>query len=66
MTKRIAEKTIATVTRMNTDWPVVAMVERENYGGYVLWVVRTVCNGIAEYSERFATKRDAMAQYEAL
>lgn len=66
MQTEIARKTIATVNRMGTDWPVAAIVERENYGGYVLWTVRTVCNGITEYSERFALKRDAMTQYEAL
>ncbi len=68
MQKRIAEKSLGTVTVMNTDHGRLAYVERvaAAWGGSALWTVAVVCNGIADYSETFKTKREAMATFESL
>lgn len=64
--QRIAEKSLGTRTVMNTDFGRIASVTREQWGKRTEWVVAVVCNGIADYSETFTTRRAVMDAYEAL
>lgn len=67
MTQEIARKTIATANKMNTDWPVIAIVERQQFGGQrPQWTLTTVCNGVSERFERFATRREAMDAFDSI
>ncbi len=63
---RIAEKSLGTRTVMNTDFGRIASVDRFPSARGTEWVVSVVCNGIADYSETFKTKRAALEAYEAL
>lgn len=65
-TTRIAEKSLGTRTVLNTEFGRIAYVERCAFGGAPYWNVAVVCNGIADYSETFKTRRDAIEAYEAL
>ena len=48
-------------TIMNTNHPIWAELRRF---GPKQWVVALVCNGVAETSQTYTTKRDATAAYE--
>jgi hypothetical protein len=56
------EHVIGHRTIMNTDHPIWAELRRF---GPKQWVVALVCNGVAETSRTYTTRRDAMAAFEA-
>jgi hypothetical protein len=58
----IVFRTVGHRTIMNTDHAMYAEVRRF---GPKQWVVSLVCNGVAESSRSYTTKRDAMAAYDA-
>ena len=61
MTKTIREVQIGTRRILNTDWPVVDQVKREQLGKRVVWVVtRGICNGVPTGSESFDRLKDAL------
>lgn len=67
MQKRIAEKSLGTVTIMNTDHGRTAYVEREQFSNQrPQWTVAVVCNGVAEYSKKFRSRLDALVTFESL
>src|SRR5450432_1044947 len=51
------DETITTRTILGTDHPVSAVV----YKAGRTWISATICNGIAESSAEFRTKREALA-----
>lgn len=65
-TTRIAEKSLGTREILNTNHGITAYVERSQSVRGTEWTVAVVCNGIADYSETFKTRRAAMEAYEAL
>lgn len=65
-TTRIAEKSLGTREILNTHHGVTAYVERFESVRGVEWTVAVACNGIADFSETFKTKRAALEAYEAL
>jgi hypothetical protein len=65
-TTRIAERSLGTREIRNTNHGVTAYVERFQSMRGVESTVAVVCNGIADYSETFKTRRAAMAAYAAL
>jgi len=66
-TTRIAEKSLGTREIRGTAHGITASVERfEDVFDRVEWTVAVVCDGYADYSKTFATRRAAMAAYDAL
>jgi hypothetical protein len=65
-TTRIAEKSLGTRTSMNTDFGVIAFVERHQFGQRPYWTVDVVCNGINDSHEQFSTRGAALEAFEAL
>lgn len=62
----VAEKSLGTRTIMNSNFGRIATVRREQWSGHVEWTVAIVCNGISDYSQTFRTRREALADYEAI
>ena len=54
-------KTTGKRTILGTDWPVETLVDRRGQFGSFYWLVTWgLCNGAAERSERFTTKKAAL------
>ena len=58
----LREKVVGHRTTMNTDHPIWVEVRRF---GPKQWVVSLVCNGIAESTRTYSTRRDALAAFDA-
>lgn len=62
----VASKVVASKVVLGTEWPVKNVVQRQEFGGKVEWVVLLGwCNGSIQSSSAYRTKREAMAEFEA-
>jgi hypothetical protein len=60
MGRRIEIQT-GTRTERGTDWPITTTIERDGHGRRPWLVTRGILNGIALSTERFRTRREALA-----
>lgn len=58
----VASRVVGKRRIAGTDWPIENVVTRHRMRGRSVWVVSiALCNGVPEWSDSYATRREAMA-----